>query len=87
MEKETPYWECKNKTNSSILSKYIGKFCEINLRNGLQIPDYQKGYILIMKATIQEYDDNFLLVKFTKNNKNYITALKIDNIQAITTLE
>jgi len=85
IEKETPYSECNNKTNYYILSKYIGKLCDISLKTCIQIPDYQKGYIQFIKATIQEYDKNFVSVKFinTKNNKNYLIALRIDNINAI----
>ena len=84
MEKETPYWEeDKNKKNSVYLSLFIGKLCSISLKKNIYIPELEVYRLGNLKATIIGFDDFYLYIKVSKNNKNYTALLDKSNIGSI----
>ena len=94
MENETPYWENNNnkinnniKTNYELISKFIGKICEISFNKGIIIPSISSVLIYNVKGIIQEYNNTYLLVKIALKKKNCISLFDNSNISAITMVE
>ena len=84
MEDNTPQCDCKNKIDPSFFSRFIGKLCEISLKDLILIPSYDKYSTRCIKGIVQGVESDFLLIKFNIKKKNYISALKLQHIVGIT---
>ena len=88
-EEETPHWKSK-KGSSKILSKFIGKDCEICFKKYVYIKNIDKS-IYNLNGIINGYDDIFIDVSFSISHKvkketitkKYNYLFEIDNIYSI----
>ena len=86
-EKETPYWENKNKINSEYIKRYIGKTCYIGFKKPILLSFYSSCIVYDIKAIIKGFDGYFLDLLIPVKKKNYSSILTIDNVQVISSEE